>query len=210
MNIYSKILQVLIDCAIEEKTISYKKLAEAINNTRPMQVPETGSQLGKVLGSHLDRVNLFCHNNRLPMLAALVVRSSGSEQGLPGNGFWTWQALHGMCMMDIPRELKTRLHYEMTNRVYRFWKEEHHEGTFGEDYGDETKPVFPNGNKDAKYCITLTPHKGSLMTGRLNSLEAIGEISTKGIISGVAREVETGDIVMYISGNKRWVEGDYE
>ena len=136
INTYSLVIQSLINCAIEKKTTTYKELANSVNTIAGEEkLPVVGNQLGRALGVHLDRVNLFCWNNQLPYLTSLVVRSSGADAGLPGNGFWTWMAQHGQCGMDIDSGMKTRLHYEISNRVYRFWDAGVMVDEFGEDHG---------------------------------------------------------------------------
>lgn len=76
------ILKDLIQAAKEGRTMNYEQIAQRHG------LPATGSQLGTALSPLLARIYAWCFKRNLPPLPAIVVRKSGAEKGLPGNGFW--------------------------------------------------------------------------------------------------------------------------
>ena len=82
MPLEQSILVFLIEKAIRQETTYYQEIAQAFS------LPESGNVLGSTLSPILGRIFRYCNEKRLPRLTALVVRKSGADRGLPGNGFW--------------------------------------------------------------------------------------------------------------------------
>lgn len=80
------------------------------------KLPSTGSQLGLVLSPILGSIAAWCMANRLPHLTALVVRKSGADAGLPGQGFWDL-----LNMQDFARPQKETAHRVMLRDIYQLW-----------------------------------------------------------------------------------------
>lgn len=78
INIYKQ----LVDAAQKRQTLIYETIALSHG------LPVRGSQLGQVIAPLLERIYLYCVDRGLPHLTSIVVRKSGDEKGLPGNGFW--------------------------------------------------------------------------------------------------------------------------
>jgi len=72
----------LITLATEGRVTTYEDLAFALGT------PTTGNALGGTLGPILGDVFHWCVRTKMPMLTSLVVRKSGSDEGMPGRGFW--------------------------------------------------------------------------------------------------------------------------
>lgn len=79
-------------------------------------LPAQGSQLGAVLSPILCKIATWCAERHLPPLTVLVVRKSGADEGLPGQGFWD---LLGMPGYD--RAKKITAFGLLSNQVYEFW-----------------------------------------------------------------------------------------
>jgi hypothetical protein len=78
MNVFN----FLVSKAEEGVTTTYKEVAEACS------LPTTGNQLGATLSPLLSNIFLFCELHSLVKLTSIVVRKTGTEQGIPGLGFW--------------------------------------------------------------------------------------------------------------------------
>lgn len=72
----------LITLATEGRVTTYEDLAFALGT------PTSGNALGGTLGPILGDVFHWCVRTKMPMLTSLVVRKSGSDEGMPGRGFW--------------------------------------------------------------------------------------------------------------------------
>lgn len=72
----------LITLATEGRVTTYEDLAFTLGT------PTTGNALGGTLGPILGDVFHWCVRTKMPMLTSLVVRKSGSDEGMPGRGFW--------------------------------------------------------------------------------------------------------------------------
>lgn len=72
----------LIGKAVRGEIATYKEVALHCG------LPSTGNALGGVLGPILGQVFEYCQTREMPYLTVLVVRGSGKEKGLPGEGFW--------------------------------------------------------------------------------------------------------------------------
>lgn len=81
-SIQQRALVQLISLATQQRTTTYEDLALALGT------PSSGNALGGTLGPILGDVFHWCVRTKLPMLTSLVVRKSGSDEGMPGRGFW--------------------------------------------------------------------------------------------------------------------------
>jgi len=100
----------LITLATEGRTTTYEDLALALGT------PSSGNALGGTLGPILGDVFHWCVRTSMPMLTSLVVRKSGSDEGMPGRGFWELaQTLEGASrfkfypegqLVDAPRKVR--------------------------------------------------------------------------------------------------------
>lgn len=72
----------LVTLATEGRVTTYEDLAFALGT------PTSGNALGGTLGPILGDVFHWCVRTKMPMLTSLVVRKSGSDEGMPGRGFW--------------------------------------------------------------------------------------------------------------------------
>lgn len=109
-SIEQKITQYLINCAMERRTTNYLELAESFG------LQTHWPQLGQVLSPILYNIFDWCEANRLPRLTVLVVRRSGADVGIPGQGFWT------ACKQEgLNREVKASLTELFTSETYEFF-----------------------------------------------------------------------------------------
>lgn len=81
-NLVQRVAQILIKAAMERRTVTYSDLALELGT------PLTGNALGSALSPVLGDIFVWCRNNGLPRITALVVRKSGTDAGVPGPGFW--------------------------------------------------------------------------------------------------------------------------
>jgi hypothetical protein len=70
-------LTILLERAVTDSPITYEELARQIG------VPHTGNALGRALTPILTHILHWCQERGMPPLTALVVRKSGTMQGLP-------------------------------------------------------------------------------------------------------------------------------
>ncbi len=87
------IYHMLVAHAERGETIVYEQIAKACG------LPTSGSQLGQVIAPLLSRIYDYCVGRNLPHLTSIVVRKSGNEKGLPGNGFWKLLGSEGIEMI---------------------------------------------------------------------------------------------------------------
>lgn len=113
------IIVFLIKKAMHGQTTTYQEVAIAHG------LPNTGNQMSMTLSILLGDVFLWCLERRLPHLTALVVRKSGTDQGLPGRGFWllldNTDALHEDVGVDASRKVRRALTTEFQRQVFNFW-----------------------------------------------------------------------------------------
>lgn len=72
----------LMELAVLRRTTTYEELATLFH--LPTEWPQLGSTLSPILYNVYD----WCRTKLLPKLTILVVRKSGADMGLPGQGFW--------------------------------------------------------------------------------------------------------------------------
>lgn len=109
-TIEQKIAQHLISCAMERRTTNYLELAEEFG------LPTEWPQLGQVLSPILYNIFGWCEASRLPRLTVLVVRRSGADIGIPGQGFWKACRREGLT-----REVRISITEMFTSEVYEFF-----------------------------------------------------------------------------------------
>lgn len=76
-------LAILLERATTDSPITYEELARQIG------VPHTGNALGRALTPILTDILNWCQERGMPPLTALVVRKSGTMQGLPSPTYFT-------------------------------------------------------------------------------------------------------------------------
>lgn len=112
-TIEQQIAQHLITCAMERRTTNYLELAEVF------ELPTEWPQLGQVMSPILYRIFDWCETNRLPRLTVLVVRRSGADKGIPGQGFWK------ACKQEgLSREIRVSFTELFTAETYEFFSME--------------------------------------------------------------------------------------
>lgn len=111
MTIKQTALRLLIEKAQNQETTTYEDLAIALG------LPSTGNALGKVLGKILGEVNTWAMVRGQPYLSSLVVRKSGEDQGLPGQGFWDLVLPGQRLTSHQKRNMLLMLH----SQVYNFY-----------------------------------------------------------------------------------------
>lgn len=121
-NIKKTAMQILIHYAMERQTLTYRDLAERINEfSGERLVHTTGSQLGKDLGPILDSINLYCKSKNQPPISVLVVRSSGADKDMPGKGFWEWIS-QNLSFFVAPDQCSRKMQAAyLCQSVYDFW-----------------------------------------------------------------------------------------
>ena len=107
MSVTKRVYLFLVEKAMMRETTTYVEIAEAHG------LPTTGNALGAALSPILGSILEFCRDNKQPPLTALVVRKSGADQGMPGNGFWL---MFGFKVENMDRETKRVItdHYQST------------------------------------------------------------------------------------------------
>jgi len=108
--------RILIRTAMQRKTIYYSDLAERLGYNVPNMA------LGKVLGPGMGKVNEWCWERGMPWLTALVVRSSGNHNGLPGEGFFAEMIELGAYRPEIDNHKERREWAEpYIEGVWEYW-----------------------------------------------------------------------------------------
>lgn len=102
-----EVYQYLVNKAIDKDTTTYQEIALAND------LPSTGNNMSAVLSPILSNIFFFCLTHKLPYLTSIVVRKSGGDQGLPGQGFWklleaTSEAVNGNLHQAHKRVLTSR------------------------------------------------------------------------------------------------------
>ena len=105
-------LRILVKVAQNRKTITYEEMAMQLPG-----FPTKGSQLGNELAPVMFKVLYWCRRRNMPPLTSLIVRKSGADQGLPGQGFWDTLDIGE----DTERSLKQWLLRIMHKQVYEFF-----------------------------------------------------------------------------------------
>jgi len=82
LELIKKARRILINLATNRKTITYSELADKL------ELPTTGNALGRALSPILYNILRWSQCRGMPPLTAIVVNKSGSDKGLPGQGFW--------------------------------------------------------------------------------------------------------------------------
>lgn len=55
-------------------------------------LPTVGNQMANTIAPILGQIFEWCKAKGLPYLTSIVVRKSGTEKGVPGQGFWVLHA----------------------------------------------------------------------------------------------------------------------
>jgi len=77
-----KVHRFLILKAQNEQTTNYEEIALKFG------LPSIGNGLGAALSPILGEIFDWCKKRGQPPLTSIVVRKSGADEGLPGQGFW--------------------------------------------------------------------------------------------------------------------------
>lgn len=77
-----RVFDFLVVKATAGQTTTYQEIALTCD------LPNQGNHMSRVLSEILGNIFRWCVIKDLPHLTSIVVRKSGSEQGLPGKGFW--------------------------------------------------------------------------------------------------------------------------
>lgn len=100
-------LRILVKVAQNRKTITYEEMAMQLPG-----FPTSGSALGNELAPVMYAVVDWCRKRGIPPLTSLIVRKSGADQGLPGQGFWDVYKL-GTAGRDLKQGLTAIFHGEV-------------------------------------------------------------------------------------------------
>jgi len=102
----------LIEKAQKKETTNYEEIAIRFN------LPSKGNALSAALSPILYYILEWCRAKGHPHLTALVVRKSGADQGLPGQGFWDVVFPNNAT---LGRTEKAILLAMIKNDVYSYW-----------------------------------------------------------------------------------------
>jgi hypothetical protein len=117
------VTRMLIRLAMQRRTIYYSDLAVRLGHNVPNMA------LGKVLGPSLMKVNQWCWERNQPWLSALVVRSSGNHEGLPGEGFFNEMQELGAYTPEVDTHKARRAWAEpYIENVWDYWGPDDTEG----------------------------------------------------------------------------------
>jgi hypothetical protein len=98
----------LIDLAAKQQTITYQKLSDIYNIGLDMQASEYDrAEIGRILGE----ISVYEHNNRRPLLSAIVLTKGSQYEGdgfykmAQNLGFGPWKSLkeNAFDVMEIKR-----------------------------------------------------------------------------------------------------------
>jgi len=111
-----RLRSILTEIAARRQTTTYSELAEMLG------LPTTGNALGQALSPLLYEILDWCKIHNVPPLTVLVVRKSGADAGLPGQGFWNCLNLLPLLESEeTMRTTKRRMTRELTEEVYAYW-----------------------------------------------------------------------------------------
>ena len=111
---YYKVYSALIYAAKDQKKLNYAAVAKI------MGIPETGNYMGAETGHMLGEISENEHNNRRPLLSAVVVKNN---TGIPGKGLFTLACqLHKLEENTTPEQKKVFWRNEL-NQVYEKWSD---------------------------------------------------------------------------------------
>jgi len=115
---YNEVLQRLIQTAREHQLIHYEDEVAVI-----MGLQGKGNYMAKETGHLLGEISEDEHNQRRPMLSAVVVQKTGKDKGIPGDGFFTLACnLYKLEENTTPEQKKVFWRNEL-NQVYEEWSD---------------------------------------------------------------------------------------
>jgi len=113
---YNEVLQRLIQAAREHQLIHYEDEVAVI-----MGLQGKGNYMAKETGHLLGEISEDEHNQRRPMLSAVVVHKTGKEKGIPGSGFFDLAASLGKLNANATDQEKRQFWENELNQVYTEW-----------------------------------------------------------------------------------------
>jgi len=113
---YREVLERLIQTAHEHQLIHYEEDVATI-----MGLQGRGNHMAKETGHILGEISEDEHNQDHPMLSAVVVRKTGKNKGIPGDGFFNLAISLGKLGANATDQEKKAFWQNELNQVYEEW-----------------------------------------------------------------------------------------